>query len=920
MPGAILAKCQKSNALGMFHRHRLVVAHPGVGVSTHKYTREHSADHELVDHFSVEDLVSFEKGSDSVFTLGVQGHGAGVSLKRFRIAESEDADVFALLLCALEALAAHRVAPAAPPSPPRSRAQSAAHSAGASVEAAVEPDSSSDEELDDVARAQADADAEEPPSAGAARPRRAAAPDSAFALQAWLSGMHVAPLKECVEQRAVALPFVDCAAFVAALRSATARVAAGGDDATIASDTVVEAASLLFADIVAAAALSPGGAPRAGEGVGASARVGADERAPATGAVEMGGDSTVSVAAVIAALAVLCQGDDPEAQPVFDAFAAERALHMEQADMVRFLQSALPLLGWPLIAGGDISSRAAAIAARVCAGADPDAGVSRVAFASWFADERRSALGAALATSRNESAALKKLVATQQKLSATLAASAFAAQKARTQLQAELDEAAEAHRAMREHVTALLAKIAEDPAPMIPDADAAEAAPNAPANAPARAEKYVADVLAASVGLSIAAVKVEGIRRIVVKTVQEQSEAAAQGVAKGDIIVAANSDSGVAGIVAAMKCTERPLRLTLQRAMTAETAAAPPAESGELAALAADLGVERAARALAEAKAAEALALAGSAAEEARQATAACEAHDAALNITRATLAQRDDELAAALARAPLTEASGAAAGREWVGGPPSDTLGASTSSSATGSTPAIAASQPDGAPGGAIGSTPPSSPAWKALVGGVAGLDAQIEQQSASRAAVQDTLVRKYKALEARNVALEARVIELEADHGAAKAEAGEHAEKYFAQARASAKAKVAMEEQHLKLSGALEARDAALANVESDLRRAARRESSLAQQHADDVRRVTLRHEASLPSLRATLATCATTDSALEELSIELHETSKNSRHCAERRALFEELDSALFAERTLFHRIFGDKRVAVSESGKV
>ena len=35
MPGAILAKCQKSNALGMFHRHRLVVAHPGVGVSTH---------------------------------------------------------------------------------------------------------------------------------------------------------------------------------------------------------------------------------------------------------------------------------------------------------------------------------------------------------------------------------------------------------------------------------------------------------------------------------------------------------------------------------------------------------------------------------------------------------------------------------------------------------------------------------------------------------------------------------------------------------------------------------------------------------------------------------------------------------------------------------------------------------------------
>ena len=942
LPGAIQAKCTVANGLGIFHRHRLVVAHPGIGVSTHKYTREHSVDHELVEHFRVEDLVSFEKKS-MAFTLGVQGHGAGVSSMRFRIAESEDTDTFELLMCTLEALAAHTVAPADAP-----------------LEAAAERESSSGEELGVIAPAHGGADAKVPsggsgaPSAGAALPRRAAAPDCAFALQAWLSGVHVSPLQQCIQQRAVVLPGVDRAAFVDALRSAAGSVAAGGDDTTLASDTVVEAASLLFSDIAAAAALLSGSASPPGVSAGGDATA--------------GGDGTVSVADVAAALSVLCQGGDHATQPVFDAFTTEGASRMAQADMVRYLKSALPLLGWPLIAGGDISSRAAAIAASVCAGADPNAppggaaGISQVAFASWLADERRSALGAALVTVRKESAALKKLVATQQKMSATLAASAFTAQKASTLLQAALDEATDSHREMRAHVAVLLAKIAKN-------------SPPAPSTADARRETYDVEINAADVGMSIAAKKSGGLRRIVVKRAKAQSEVEAQGVVEGDIIVAANGEGGVAGIVAALKSKARPLRLTMRRTAGTATVVPPekeaPAHSGELAALAADLAVERATRVLAEAKAAEALALAGGAAEEARQATAACEAHDAALIIARATLAERDVELAAALERTtPLTTPSVAAATGEWDGGPPRDAPSDAPADAPSNTPTALPASAAS-----VSSPTPPSSPAWKALVGGIAGLDAQIEKQSATRTAVQDNLVRTYKALEARNAALEARVAELEADHAvaeaestqhaekyfaearvsaktkaamaeqhvahqeaytalevrsaahenrvaelvvdrsAAKAEAMEHAEKYFAEARASANAKAAMEEQHLKLSGALELRDAALADAESELRRAARREGTLTQQHADDLRRMTLRHDASLPSLRATLVTCAVTDSALEELSVELHETSKNSRHGAERLALLDEVDSALFAERLLFHRIFGDKRVQVA-----
>ena len=507
-PNAIGAHCRvKSSLLGQFAP-RYVACHPGVGLSIHKSAGGKSGDALILavdDHYSMEELIWFEmndsaKQSRASFTVQIVKHTVQKTKSlRFRCDDEQSAAEFEALVAGISTLAQTFMAEEPSDGGPKPdvahlHVQLAKHESVFGVEAA---------------------------------PRECQPlPESTFALQAWLSEVHVDPLLECIREHARSAPpgfdskhrLVDRAGFVEALRSAVEAVPVGG--ITLTSDDVGESASLLYAAIAAASrAAAESDTPDA-----------ASASSPAT-----------TMTSVTGALAVLCRGDDHETHPIYDEFAKTDADRMSQSELTLFLRFALPIFAWPLnaqlrnsdakaatamvakgskwgrceyarVGGGNEDAKSAtATRARSAAGEVCDAaGMTQVDFGAWLADERRLSTNRALSRLRRDNTALHKLAATQRTLSATLAASAAQAQKARAVLQAELDESMEMHRAMREHVNVLLANVSQRPSALATSEEAAvqaelDAAHAARLAAERRAEAALAELHHAKQDMSRAA-------------------------------------------------------------------------------------------------------------------------------------------------------------------------------------------------------------------------------------------------------------------------------------------------------------------------------------------------------------------------------------------------------------------------------
>ena len=500
-PNAIGAHCRvKSSLLGQFAP-RYVVCHPGVGLSIHKSAGGKSGDAIILavdDHYSMEELIWFEmndsaKQSRASFTVQIVKHTVQKTKSlRFRCDDEQSAAEFEALVVGISTLAQTFMAEEPSDGGPKPdvahlHVQLAKHESVFGVEAA---------------------------------PRECQPlPESTFALQAWLSEVHVDPLLECIREHArSAPPAVDRAGFVEALRSAVEAVPVGS--ITLTSDDVGESASLLFAAIAAAS------------------RAAAESDTPDAASAS---SPAMTMTSVTGALAVLCRGDDHETHPIYDEFAKTNADRMSQSELTLFLRFALPIFAWPLnaqlrnsdakaatttvakgsklgrceyarVGGGNEDAKSAtATRARSAAGKVCDAaGMTQVDFGAWLADERRLSTNRALSRLRRDNTALHKLAATQRTLSATLAASAAQAQKARAVLQAELDESMEMHRAMREHVNVLLANVSQRPSALATSEEAAvqaelDAAHAARLAAERRAEAALAELHHAKQDMSRAA-------------------------------------------------------------------------------------------------------------------------------------------------------------------------------------------------------------------------------------------------------------------------------------------------------------------------------------------------------------------------------------------------------------------------------